>query len=274
MADRSDFNNVDIGFIVDVTGSMGPFLNSAKRNLKNMLDTFAKQRGVDIRAGLVEFQDFCDESSSFLIRKQMLTHDLDKVHDAIANMHPGGGGDIPEAVYDAVEAAASLRWNEKSLKVAVLVGDAPPHAAAAHIFDEQERRQRKRLVSDTLIDGSPSGITLHSCTAALEEKGIVLFAIVVSSERGTLETFGEIASYTGGKAYDANSAELAVKEIGRALKMELDQLDVDWQVYEAMQELRTDDTSVVGARLGMTAFDVTSSVSRLSKRGFTADIDD
>lgn len=199
MADRNDFNRVDIAFVVDVTGSMGSFLSAAKANIRNMLDTFAKQRGVDIRAGLVEYQDFCDEHSSFMIRKQMLTHDLEKVHKAIANMSPGGGGDIPEAVYDGVEAAATLRWDDRSVKVAVLVGDAPPHATAAHITDPKEKASRHRAMrGDSLVDGSPSGVTLHTCTAAMEDKGITVFAIVVSGCQVTLACFEEIASFTGG----------------------------------------------------------------------------
>jgi len=269
MADRNDFNRVDIAFVVDVTGSMGSFLSAAKANIRNMLDTFSKQRGVDIRAGLVEYQDFCDEHSSFMIRKQMLTHDLEKVHKAIANMSPGGGGDIPEAVYDGVEAAATLRWDDRSVKVAVLVGDAPPHATAAHITDPKEKASRHRAMrGDSLVDGSPSGVTLHTCTAAMEDKGITVFAIVVSGCQVTLACFEEIASFTGGQAFMAGDGS-AIKQIGKALSMELDQMDLDWQIYEAMQEIGCADVREVSASTGFAEHLVATSAARLAKRGFT-----
>lgn len=40
-----------------------------------------------------------------------------------------GGGDYPEAVEDALHALNSMSWGIHACKVAIIVGDAPPHGA-------------------------------------------------------------------------------------------------------------------------------------------------
>jgi hypothetical protein len=57
-----------------------------------------------------------------------LTNDIKKVKEYVKKTQPGGGGDFPEAVccglHDCLE---KLSWRDDSVKVAILIADAPPH---------------------------------------------------------------------------------------------------------------------------------------------------
>jgi len=116
-------NEVDIAVVLDVTGSMRPYFDAIRLTLipalQNMVTEFE-----DFRVGMVFFKDYCCE---FLTRVYPFTKNFPALQRNINQIRVGGGGDIPEAVFEALHAGATgLSW-ELNKRIMVLIGDAPPH---------------------------------------------------------------------------------------------------------------------------------------------------
>jgi hypothetical protein len=115
--------NVDIAVCLDVTGSMQAYFDAIRQKLipmlKDMTTDFAS-----FRIGMVFYKDYYDE---FMNKVFPFTRDFDALQKSISGVKVNGGGDIPEAVYEALYAGATkLSW-EADKRIMLLIGDAPPH---------------------------------------------------------------------------------------------------------------------------------------------------
>src|SRR5947209_9090351 len=106
-------SQVDLAFVVDTTGSMGGFINDAKRQMTDMLRaaTTAAPLPIDLRLAVVEYRDHPPQDRTFVARAHGFEGDLGKAQKTIAALRPDGGGDTPEAVFDGLAAAGrDLAW--------------------------------------------------------------------------------------------------------------------------------------------------------------------
>jgi hypothetical protein len=187
MAD--ELNQVDLAFVVDTTGSMGSFLGAAKAQMVALLRGLAgdARTPVDLHLGVVEYRDHPPQDRSFVARAHALTGDLDAAQKVIDKLHADGGGDAPEAVYDGLRAAAGLAWRRHARRLAVLVGDSPPHGCGAP--------------GDGFRAGCPCGLNVEKVTALLEEAGVTLYALGLTGS--VKDSFGRLARYTGGEFFES-----------------------------------------------------------------------
>ncbi|MBV7327324.1 VWA domain-containing protein [Chloroflexi bacterium TSY] len=161
----SVLQQVDLAFIVDTTASMGPFIQSARQQMTDMLHavTHASPIPIDLRVGIVEYRDHPPQEHSFVTRTHRFGKDLSLIQQSINKLRPNGGGDVPEAVYDGIAAAGEqLLWRTHSHRLAVLIGDAPPHQDCA------------------------CGITADEATALLEEQRVLLYSVGLTNVVQTL----------------------------------------------------------------------------------------
>ena len=115
--------DVDIVICLDVTGSMEPYFEAVRLRLIPMLKEVSADFA-SFRIGLVFFKDYYDE---FINKVFPFTNDFDALQKNISGVKVRGGGDIPEAVYEALYAGATkLSW-EAERRIMLLIGDAPPH---------------------------------------------------------------------------------------------------------------------------------------------------
>jgi len=115
--------DVDIAVCLDVTGSMEPYFDAIRQRLIPMLKELSANFA-SFRIGLVFYKDYYDD---FLNKVFPFTNDFDALQKNIGSVKVGGGGDIPEAVYEALYAGATkLSW-EADKRIMLLIGDAPPH---------------------------------------------------------------------------------------------------------------------------------------------------
>jgi len=117
-------NTVDIVLCIDSTGSMQPYIDEVRRMLipmmKNIIAEFS-----DFRIGMVLYRDYPPDI--YLNRVIPFTRDFSLFQRNLNAIRAQGGGDIPEAVYEALyEAAAKFPWAAES-RLIILIGDAPPH---------------------------------------------------------------------------------------------------------------------------------------------------
>jgi hypothetical protein len=86
------------------------------------------------------------------------------------NCQAVGGGDVPEAVADALDAVLKLSWRVKSTKICVLISDAPPHGL------DQE--------GDTFPNGCPAGLDPARIVREMAEEHITLYSVGVEPPIG------------------------------------------------------------------------------------------
>ncbi|CAN0545241.1 unnamed protein product, partial [Laminaria digitata] len=117
---------LDIAFVLDTTGSMGDELARLKETLEviNFQVRNLSPRP-DVRFGMVLYRDVGDD---YRVRSIPFTRDVQAFAQALSKVQAGGGDDYPEDVQEGLRVAMQdLRWRESGVRLAFLIGDAPPH---------------------------------------------------------------------------------------------------------------------------------------------------
>lgn len=128
-------DNIDIVFAVDATGSMKDdvkvlreqWLPELKATLKRLDNSYGS-----VRLGLLLYRDYTDD---YLYKKLPVkffdfTEDVDIFEKNLNRfvINGGEGGDLPEAVYEALYASMDFyKWRKGAKKKIILIGDAEPH---------------------------------------------------------------------------------------------------------------------------------------------------
>jgi Mg-chelatase subunit ChlD len=157
-APKSAKPRIEVCFVLDTTGSMGGLIEGAKQKIWSIAnDIVTAKPAPDIRFGLVAYRDRGDE---YVVKTFDLTNDLDAVYGNLRAFRAEGGGDFPESVNEALDAAVrQVSWstNRRVLKMIFLVGDAPPHMDYANAPEYPEVCQaavKKDLIINTIQCGN------------------------------------------------------------------------------------------------------------------------
>jgi len=117
---------LDVVFAVDSTGSMGPVIRWMQRNVIKMMRAMAIISR-EPRIGVVFYRDHGD---AYVVSPVPLTGNAEALVGAIDKVRAKGGGDVPEAVYEALlTAVRGMKW-ASSNRIVITAGDAPPHPQA------------------------------------------------------------------------------------------------------------------------------------------------
>lgn len=121
-----NYDQVDVMFVVDATGSMGDEITYLKSEVKDVIQSVKENNNrANIRIGSVFYRDLNDQ---YLTTVSPLSHNLDRVYNFINDQSADGGGDYPEAVDAALEEALAQEWSEHATsRLLFLLLDAPPH---------------------------------------------------------------------------------------------------------------------------------------------------
>ncbi len=125
------FNEVDVCFVMDATGSMGDEIRYLQKELSYFAQNAQKSLPCSkIRISSVFYRDIGD---AYVSKSSDFTDRVDDILGFISEQSAGGGGDFPEAVDAGLSTAIhELKWSEGSIaKILFLVLDAPPHAEKA-----------------------------------------------------------------------------------------------------------------------------------------------
>ena len=116
----------DVAFIVDATGSMRDEINFLKSDLGKIIEHASAESKASLRTAALFYRDVGDV---YITRHDNFTNDVSKTQAFIAKQDADGGGDYPEAVHTALEAAMqNLSWDESARsRIAFLILDAPAH---------------------------------------------------------------------------------------------------------------------------------------------------
>ena len=115
--------SVDIVLCLDTTGSMKPYIDEVRKMLIPMMKEIIAEF-TDFRIGMVLYKDYYSE---YLNKVIPFTKDFSLFQRNLNAIQCRGGGDIPEAVYEALyEGLDKFPWAAES-RLLILIGDAPPH---------------------------------------------------------------------------------------------------------------------------------------------------
>ena len=167
---------VEVAFVLDTTGSMGPLIEGAKRKIWSIATAIADTNpNAEIRMGLVAYRDIGDE---YVTKTFNLTTDIQDLYGNLLQLRAQGGGDWPESVNEALEVGVTkLAWTQGAdiCRIMFLVGDAPPH------MDYKQDTKYSDVVR------------------MARERGIVVNAVQAGGARDTERVWREIAQRGDGR---------------------------------------------------------------------------
>jgi Mg-chelatase subunit ChlD len=172
---RSPRRAVDIGFLVDATGSMGDEMTFLQSEIK---DIVRRVRGtepdLDIRVSVVFYRDRGDE---FITKSLPFTRNADEAVSFISGTRADGGGDFPEDMNAGLEAMMRQNWSRDAVpQMLFLLADAPPHQYAGEDY------------------------TYHEAIQDAAASGVAIFPVAASGvDKPTEFLFRAMAVMTGGK---------------------------------------------------------------------------
>jgi Mg-chelatase subunit ChlD len=172
---RAPRRAVDIGFLVDATGSMGDEMTFLQTEIK---DIVRRVRGtepdLDIRLSVVFYRDRGDE---FITKSLPFTRSADEAVQFISGTSAGGGGDFPEDMNAGLEAMMRQSWSRDAVpQMLFVLADAPPHQYPGEDY------------------------TYHEAIADAAASGIAIFPVAASGvDKPTEFLFRAMAVQTGGK---------------------------------------------------------------------------
>jgi Mg-chelatase subunit ChlD len=251
MKELEAINALDLAFVVDTTGSMSGLIQTAKEQMVAMLTRLIQtaQVAIDMQLGVVEDRDHLPQERSFVYNVHPFTGKMKDAQGMINDLGLGGGGDLPEAVFDGILGACrELEWRKHARRLLVLVGDAPPHGMG--------------IGGDSFAKGCPCGETIESITAA-EEAGITIYALGMRQEAN--DSFTRISQATGGEFFATARNEDAIARLQAILVKEFSQIDFDRRLLTLWQTHRSLD--ILAEQLASSRPAVAAAISRLGARG-------
>ncbi|TFG26004.1 VWA domain-containing protein [Candidatus Thorarchaeota archaeon] len=213
---------LDIVFVVDNTGSMGPYIQNVKTKILEIIRTIKKEELCHrLRVGLVSYRDHPPEESSYVTKKFELSSETVLIEQNVMLMDASGGGDGPEAVSTALQVMNKMEYLNESAKIAVLIGDAPPHGVED---------------GDRWPEGTPDGAKWDKEAKKAFDKGIVIHTVgcfpeITNYAKG-VETYEKIANLSQGRFIPLEKAELLVNIITGLAVEEIDKIAIQKSILE------------------------------------------
>ncbi|NGM24294.1 VWA domain-containing protein [Roseomonas stagni] len=121
---------VDIKFVIDMTGSMQPYLDATREAVIRLMDEIGRNNDI-VRFGLVGYTDVQAQCSEcrFAVSRNFTPGEPvtgQQIRDALSlpEARASGGGDWPETVFEGVLEAINSPWRPNALRFVLLIGDA------------------------------------------------------------------------------------------------------------------------------------------------------
>ena len=201
-------NTVDIMLVFDATGSMKKDIDKVKTQLRRITTELISAIKISynfepkIRYGVLAFRDYKDKLEG---DKWFYFSDLDtstaKMTMFLRSVKAKGGGGKEEPVYHAVCKAANMAsWNRHSVKIIILMGDAPSHT--------KNDRDFRRLKATDIPEGDrdwynlDTEVSLNKTNEVLTKHKINFFAVPLRDDYLTKKHFEALKSSHPGNTTD------------------------------------------------------------------------
>ena len=163
--------SLDLLYIMDTTGSMEGYVYATKIGLIDIMEKIISccNEMVNINLGFIGYKDIAEIKSKEYVDIDF-TKDHFEVKDKISKIIVGGGDDTAEDVAFAFERALDKKWDDESIKFAILDCDAPCHGLDYHDKD----------LLDDYPNGVPNRRKIEDLVTELYEKNVSLCCVKLS----------------------------------------------------------------------------------------------
>lgn len=206
---------LDVAFVIDTTGSMGDEIDRLKKTLDLIHFRLAHlDPAADVRFGLVEYKDRGDD---FVTRAIPFTSDIETFRASLANLRAYGGGDEPEDVQAGLqEALHGLLWRDgNAVKVAFLIGDAPPHLDYGEQFTYVDAMQEaaRRGIKIAAVGCSGLNLTGEVVWREIAQYTLAPYVFLTRGEHGDMEGSASTVSHHVGPNFATENLENIVVRV-------------------------------------------------------------
>lgn len=162
--------SLDLLFIMDLTGSMRPYIEYVKKYLLNIVDGIVKEcPGININIGYIGYRDYYETYIDI-----DFTQDTNYIKSIISKVYASGGGYfIPEDVSLAFELALNKTWKNNA-KLAVFIADAPEYGKkyGGEEYSSWNKKPERRDLDKMVEEMAEKGISLF-CLRILQQTDIM-----------------------------------------------------------------------------------------------------
>lgn len=237
----------------DCTGSMSSYLASAQENIKKIIEEIVAGEKSDVQFCLIQYRDHPPQEETFAVKSSPWTSSISKMKSFVDEMSAQGGGDGPESVVDALWAARNLDYRKGSVRVAVLIADAPPHGLGEN--------------GDGFPNGCPCGHDPIQVVKEMASLSIVIYSVAVEPGLGGFKTGRDfmraIAKMTDGQFLPLTNAKLLPKVIAGGAAEELSLNKVAEEVEKEIEVLKAANPALEEEEL------IAQATTSLQKKGIT-----
>jgi len=142
---KEDDEILEVVLVIDTTSSMKSEFEYLKEHfIDGIIDKLDKKPPF-IKIGIVFYKDYKEK---YLYKTYPLSPDIEKIKELLNKEIINGGRDIPEASYEALNAAfVKMKWTSNNRSI-ILITDAPPHM-----------KRRGSVTSGMVVDKSQKTFT-------------------------------------------------------------------------------------------------------------------
>ena len=187
---------IDVVFVIDATGSMA-WVHDRVRERIEALSQYVRNLVPLARFGVIAYRDYQDPD--FVTQISQPSFDVLKARTFMSVLDANGGGDVPEAITEALrKAEKAIAWRSGAQRVLIVVGDAPPHNyevdEALTIADRMKRRGARLSIVDSRVEAN------RKYLGRTESIGWLSLRSPSSQRQDVLPAFRALAKSGGGLA--------------------------------------------------------------------------
>ena len=210
---------LDVAFVFDTTGSMGDEIARLKQTIKDIKFQIVNlSPAPQVRFGMVLYRDRGDDYRTRVIP---LTSDMQRFNQQLQAVRAGGGGDTPEDVQEGLrQAITGLTWRAGGVKLAFLIGDAPPHLDYGQKFTYVKAMQQAARRGIKIATVGASGLNRQGelVWRQLAQYTMAPFVFLTHGEKGDSEGSASSVSHHVGANWVAEKLDAIIV---RLVKVEL-----------------------------------------------------
>lgn len=147
---------VKLCFLLDCTGSMGPWIQAAKDQIEAIVESTQREyqtSDLQFEVAFVGYRDYGDEIQHEVVPFTTVDRFLSDVRRILAT----GGDDLAEDVAGGLRIVRDLNWTNADVRTLIHIADAPPHGLDFH----------EPSISDRFPDGDPRGTDVRALLRAI-----------------------------------------------------------------------------------------------------------
>lgn len=182
---------LDICFIMDTTGSMGEEIERLRSTIQIIYTNLSLVEPKPlVRFSMIMYKDLGDDE--YRVKTVPFTKDLDAFQRVLNTLDASGGGDTPEDLQAALEAAIQkLSWNSDGVRMCFVVTDAPAHLDYGQSFNYTEAAKEAKAKAIRIHTIGTGGLPL-------EGEYILRQISQYTSSKYIFLTYGEEGESSGG----------------------------------------------------------------------------